>query len=100
MDIALPEALDRVRSWERKNRKITCLILFHPVDMSVALNGRVSVREDNIVLTGCGGCGLYLIPVHTVTFSYCSGYLIISGAGWQCSLWEPDRLNSHGGQIN
>lgn len=59
MDLVASEALDRVRSWERKNRKITCLILFPPVDMSVALNGRVSVREGSIVLTGCGDCGLY-----------------------------------------
>ena len=53
--------------------------------------GRVSVREGNIVLTGCGGCGLYLMPVDTLTFSYSSnGYLVINGVGWQCGLWEPD----------
>ena len=91
MDLAASEALDRVRSWERKNLKISCLILFPPVDMSIALNGRVSVREGNIVLTGCGGCGLYLMPVDTLTFSYSSnGYLVINGAGWQCGMWEPD----------
>ena len=90
MDLAPSEALDRVRSWERKNLKIGCLILFPPVDMSVALNGHVSVREGNVVLTGCGGCGLYFIPVDTVTFRYCNGYLIINGLGWQCALWEPD----------
>jgi hypothetical protein len=38
------------------------LIVFPDLDMSIALNGRVSVHEGNIVLTGCGGCGLYLMP--------------------------------------
>ena len=90
MDLPPSEALDRVRSWERKKLKLGCLILFPAVGMSIALNGRVSVREGQIVLTGCGGCGLYLIPIESVTFTYCNGYLIISGAGWQCGLWEPD----------
>jgi len=91
MDLAPSEALDRVRSWERRKLKLGCLIVFRPVGMSVALNGRVAVREGQIVLTGCGGCGLYLIPVDTVTFRYSTnGYLVIDGLGWQCALWEPD----------
>ena len=91
MDLAPSEALKRIRKWEWQKRKIACLIVFPGLDMSIALNGRVSVREGNIVLTGCGGCGLYLMPIDTLTFSYSSnGYLVINGVGWQCALWEPD----------
>lgn len=88
MDLAPSEALDRVRTWERKNCKLTCLILFPPSDMSIAFTGRVSEREGRIVLTGYGGCGLYFIPVESVTFSYCNAFLSISGTGWRCVLWE------------
>lgn len=95
MDLAPSEALKLVRKWEWQKRKIACLILFSGLDMSVGLNGRVSLREGNIVLTGCGGCGLYLMPVDTLTFSYSSnGYLVINGLGWQCGLWEPDDLKA------
>lgn len=65
------------------------MILFPASDMSIALNGRVSVREGRIVLTGYG-CELYLMPVDALTFRYCNEHLVINGAGWQCGLWEPD----------
>ena len=90
MDLVASEALKRVRKWEWQKCKIACLIVFPGLDTSIALKGRVSVREGSIVLTGCGGCGLYLMPVDSVTFTYCNGYLVINGAGWQCGLWEPD----------
>ena len=70
--------------------KITCLIVFPGSDMGIALNGRVSVREGGIVLTGYGGCEFTITHVETVTFQYRNGYLVISGVGWLCSLWEPN----------
>jgi hypothetical protein len=63
------------------------LIIFPGLDMIIALDGHVSLREGNIVLSGCG---LYLMSVDTVTFTYSNGNLVISGAGWQGGLWEPD----------
>jgi len=90
MYIAPSEAVKRVRKWEWQRRKIDCLFVFPGLDMSIALRGRVSVREGRIVLTGYGGCGLHLMPVDSVTFAYNNGYLVISGVGWWCGLWEPD----------
>jgi len=91
MDLSPSEALDRIREWERQKRKITCLIVFPGSDMSIALNGRVSVREGGIVLTGYGGCEFTVTHVETVTFQYRNGYLVISGVGWLCGLWEPNK---------
>ena len=90
MDLTPAEAVKQVRKWEWQKRKISCLIVFPGLDMSVGLNGRVSVREGYIMLTGCGGSGLDLLPVETLTFRYSNGYLIINGLGWQCALLEPD----------
>ena len=90
MDLAPSEALKRIRKWEWQRRKISCLIVFPGLNMSIALSGRVSVREGSIVLTGSGGCGMDLMPVDALTFRYRNGYLVINGAGWQCGLWEPD----------
>ena len=88
MDLSPSEALDRARAWEQNKRKITCMIVFPEPGMNIAFNGRVSVREGIIILTGYGGSS-YSIPVETVTFSYVNEYLNISGLGWRCALWEP-----------
>jgi hypothetical protein len=88
MDLTPSEALAHARKWEQKKRKIACMIVFPEPGMNIAFNGRVSVREGIIILTGyCGGS--YSIPVETVTFSYVNEYLNISGLGWRCALWEP-----------
>ena len=88
MDLTPSEALAHARKWEQKKRKIACMIVFPEPGMNIAFNGRVSVREGIIILTGYGGSS-YSIPVETVTFSYVNGYLNISGLGWRCALWEP-----------
>jgi hypothetical protein len=90
MDLTPSEALAHARKWEQNKRKITCLIVFPEPGMNIAFNGRVSVREGGIVLTGYGGCELSVAHVDTVTFQYSNGYLVMTGVGWLCSLWEPD----------
>ena len=90
MDLTPSEAVKRVREWEWQRRKIACLFVFPGLDMSIAIDGRVSVREGNIVLTGGRSCSLHLLPVDSLTFQYSNGYLVINGAGWRCGLWEPD----------
>lgn len=89
MNLSPSKALAHARKWERKKCKITCMIVFPEPGMSMAFNGRISVREGIIILTGYGGSS-YSIPAETVTFSYVNEYLHISGLGWQCALWEPD----------
>ena len=90
MYIAPSEAVKRVRKWEWQKCKIDCVFVFPGLDITIALRGRVSVREGRIVLKGRGSSELSLLPVDTLTFRYNNGYLVISGVGWWCGLWEPD----------
>jgi len=90
MDLARSEAVKLVRKWEWQRRKITCLIVFPGSDTSIALNGRVSVREGGIMLRGYGGCEFTVTHVESVTFQYCNGCLVVNGVGWWCGLWEPE----------
>jgi hypothetical protein len=88
MDLALSEALARVRTWETKASCINGMLLSDSSLMLVKFTGRVTIMDDVITFMETPfEFRLSLTPA--MTFKYADATLEIRALGWRCCLYEP-----------
>lgn len=87
MDLAVSEALARIRAWETKRARVTVLVLSSSSLMLVELAGRVTVTKGVITMMG-DSFQLRLSLTPTMTFQYADATLKVIASGWGCCLYE------------
>lgn len=92
MNLSLSEALERVRSWERRGTKLYGLVLHGPSPLIIRFSGFVAVHEQAITLGHDETCELILVFLPEMTYTYREAILHIRGSEWHCGIFEtkPD----------
>lgn len=89
MDLALSQAIERVRHWETKATTIRGSLFTHSQELQIAFTACASIDGNAIRLRSDKGFKAQIMLTKAMTFRYGDAILEIMTPGWRCILYEP-----------
>ena len=88
MNLAISEAVDRLRRWETQASNIRGSLFTNSQELQITFLARIYIEGDAITLASDTGFKFHLTLSDAMTFRYSEAMLEIRAASWRCILHE------------